>query len=862
VPFQRAKPIDQLYADVADYELVVVPDAPLASALNRRLDRPHLGTFATTPRRLAAGRREEAEDRLAFLELVQQTSLNWERAAYAIGNILQCWEHQGRRDAVLEYDTHADDATKQALEHISGLDTTSSRLTEYQISGGRDVAVVGESQLTTLEQSILPDEYDAYDAFTEHSFDYPSFHIFNSATEIVNTVIDAVTEENAEEVAIVLDSASEYSSLIESGLEAADLPFYGGPGFVDHPDHRAFLRLLRTAHAGTDTCIEEIRSVLTRLDAAPGIEHDEKRLHELEHDAVSWVVEFCTDITDYTFAEALAAFETRAECELASFAEELDALGIADQPVTEAAVDRLEFYLQTYEVPVDRENEGVLLADAKSAAYVDRPLVFHLGLDEDWTHSAPQRPWVDEDAQYTRNIQQFQLLLQSGATQYYLVQDVEGGSPVTPCLYFEEFLEEDFDQFSDLDAIHHTTRRDEDVKGFEREPRDVEPTSVQTVSQSTLSTYVNSPRDHFFSRLVDSPDKESFRQGNLFHDFAEYYVNHPDAVDDDAIEAAVDLIVEETRPFRRSVDEPTRRTRYRFGLETITEYLHETLPEDDSFLTATSGWGTNTFAEHFDRPVDSPLTERWFENHDLGLKGKIDLVAGPTSLVDHKSSSRKRASQVVNAAAIDPPSDRPNFQALAYLAHWRSTNPGEQLEFTFFHFLDPLDDAITSEAAIEDALTTITYYPTSFAAFAQSRETFDRLVEDGANNCQKTFSKATYDDYRAVFESVPFPETREKSELLDSEFADRLIEKMRSVVGEYKYVTSGCEQALRQLASVGGQNFFEDDVDAFEEFVDERISELNRRRVGEERFPVDGLGGEPNYRYVDNRDLLLEGRHD
>jgi hypothetical protein len=862
VPFQRAKPIDQLYADVADYELVVVPDAPLASALNRRLERPHLGTFATTPRRLAAGRREEAEDRLAFLELVQQTSLNWKRAAYAIGNILQCWEHQGHLDAVLEYETYADDATRQALEHIRSLVTTSSRLAKYQISGDRDVAVVGESQLTTLEQSILPDEYDAYDAFSGQSFDYPSFHIFNSATEIADTAIDAVTQENAGDVAIVLDSASEYSSLIESGLEAADLPFYGGPGFADHPDHRAFLRLLRIAHAGTDTCIEEVRSVLTSLDCAPGIEHDEKRLHELDHDAVSWVVDFCTGITDYTFEEALSAFETRANCELPEFGDELDGLGIADQPVTEAAVNQLEFYLQTYEVPVERENEGVLLADAKSAAYVDRPLVFHLGLDEDWTHSAPQRPWVDEDAQYTRNIQQFQLLLQSGATQYYLVQDAEGGSPITPCLYFEELLEEEFDQFSDLDAIHHTTRRSTGEKEFNREPRGVESSSVQTVSQSTLSTYVNSPRDHFFSRLVDSPDKEYFRQGNLFHDFAEYYVNHPDAVDDNTIESAIDLIVEKTRAFTRSVDEPTRRTRYRFGLEMITDYLDETLPENDSFLTATSGWGTNTFAEHFDRPVDSPLTERWFENHDLGLKGKIDLVSGPTSLVDHKSGGRKRASQVVNGSAIDPPSDRPNFQALAYLAHWRSVNPGEELDFTFFHFLDPLDNAITSEAAIDDALTTVTYYPTSFAAFAKSRDTYDRLVEDGANNCQKTFSKATYDDYRRVFELVSFPEKTDKSALLESEFADHLIEEMQSVVGEYKYVRSGCEQALRQLARVGGQNFFEDDVDAFEEFVEERISELNRRRAGEERFPVDGLGGEPNYRYVDNRDLLLEGRHD
>jgi len=37
------------------------------------------------------------------------------------------------------------------------------------------------------------------------------------------------------------------------------------------------------------------------------------------------------------------------------------------------------------------------------------------------------------------------------------------------------------------------------------------------------------------------------------------------------------------------------------------------------------------------------------------------------------------------------------------------------------------------------------------------------------------------------------------------------------------------------------------------------FTELDRRLAGDERFPVEGLAGEPNYRYVDNRDLLLEG---
>jgi hypothetical protein len=93
------------------------------------------------------------------------------------------------------------------------------------------------------------------------------------------------------------------------------------------------------------------------------------------------------------------------------------------------------------------------LADAKSAAYVDRPIVFYLDIGESWNHSPPRRPWVDRDAEFIRNLMQFQLLLQNGVEQYYLVQDTIGGSPATPCLYFEDLFEDDFARFSDLDTV-------------------------------------------------------------------------------------------------------------------------------------------------------------------------------------------------------------------------------------------------------------------------------------------------------------------------------------------------------------------------------------------------------------------------
>jgi hypothetical protein len=101
--------------------------------------------------------------------------------------------------------------------------------------------------------------------------------------------------------------------------------------------------------------------------------------------------------------------------------------------------------------------------------------------------------------------------------------------------------------------------------------------------------------------------------------------------------------------------------------------------------------------------------------------------------------------------------------------------------------------------------------------------------------------------------------TRETDELLESAFARALTDRMVEAVGDYNYVRSGCEQAMRELVRIRNRNYFADDLDAFEAFVDQRIDELNRRLAGEERFPVADLVEEPNYRWVDHRDLLLEG---
>jgi hypothetical protein len=364
-----------------------------------------------------------------------------------------------------------------------------------------------------------------------------------------------------------------------------------------------------------------------------------------------------------------------------------------------------------------------------------------------------------------------------------------------------------------------------------------------------------------FSRLVDGPDRDYFTEGNLFHDFAEFYVNHPDVIDDEAIADVVDVMLEEAEALFSDTDRPLRRRSYRIGLETIVEYLDANGPDSDSFLTPASGWGTNYFAEYFDAPVDSPLTERWFEDTALGVKGKIDLVNGPNHLLDFKSGRKKSRRDVVKQAALDPPHDTPNFQAALYLCHFRTSRPDEPLEFTFFHFLETLDDAITGVATLDETLTTVQYYPWTFDEHVGSREAYDTLL-DGYKDCVATFEDLGFNAYQEIMSRLSFPATTEKSELRDSDFAEAFTAAVDEQTSDSVDAAKGCDQAIRALNGVRTKTFFREDLDAIEQFVAERLDELNAYRRGEDRFPVEGLGGEPNYRRVDHRDLLLDGESD
>ncbi|WP_044951451.1 PD-(D/E)XK nuclease family protein [Halorhabdus tiamatea] len=850
---QRARSIDDLFDTVADYDLVLTVDAPLSLALNRRLDHPRLGRFAATPQMLAADEFRPQDQRQLFLAVIDATALPWKQAAHLIELILSCWEETGDHQAILEFDRYDTPETREVLEVIASVENAHRDLDEYQIDKGLDVAVIGEAQFSALDRSILPAEYDAIDPLTSEAFDLPAFHSFASQTAIVEAIVDNVTSENADDVAVVMDRGGPFPALIESALEARDIPFYGGPGFADDEGLRTFFELLRLAHADSRVRVGDVQPIARSLGIELPVTDDQKLLRELDGRTIEPIQSFCEDVGEWTFGEALGEFADLSDRSLDAVRAELDVLGLVDKPVTDRRLDDLAFYLSAFDVPIDREDSGVLLADAKTSVYVDRPAVFYLGLDADWTHQVIDRPWIDTEQKDREHLRQFQLLLQNGREQYYLVQETSAGEPVRPCLYFHDLLDDEIEAFDDFETIPHTYRRGDGSTGFEHDPVNAAPEPIETISQSSLNTFVNCPRDYFFDQLVEQPDRDYFRKGNCYHDFAEFYVNHPDVVADADRTELVDRFLDELRPFIDQVDRDVLETEFEVGLELIERFVDEHPPVErdyDEYEVLPFG---NLVADYFDHPIDSPITEQWFENPALGGKGKVDLIHSSTQLLDYKSGSAKSASQVMDRSSIEEIHDKPDFQAMLYLAHHRQVRPDEPINFVFYHFLDLVDDAITGSADVEDALVRVTYYPVAFDEWAGTRTAFDALCEGVAesNDRRKTLEKLGYDAYAQFLGSHTFPDVDEKEILLDTEFADAFVRYARDRVGEYKYVTSGIESALKTLLDLRGENYYRDDVDAFEAFLDEQIDLINEYR--ESSFPV----GDPNMDRVTHRDLLL-----
>ncbi len=863
MPLHEARSIDHLYSSVADYDLVLTAEAPLALALDNRVQTPRIGRLSATPRSYAAQKLFPDDIRPLFSDVIERTDLSWKQAVRALELSIDCWTATGDREAILDYPAFDTPATQTIVTLLNELESSYLVADRTTISAEHDVAVVDEQQLSTLDQKVLPppSEYSSYSSLTDTEIAFPELHIFPSATSIVSTIVDQIDPDTADQFGIVLVEGSLYSALIESALDAQGIPYRGGPGFEEDENVRGLLRLLETAFAGSNQRVSDIRPILTTAGIEVPWDVDNSRVDSLASGQLGTYDEFRETVATGTFRDTLSVYESMVDTRLTELRRELDELGLLDEPVTEDRLTQFQYYLDAFTVPTDtNDRDGVLLAGATSTAYVDRPIVFYVGLGPEWAQTPPDYPWVDPEAFLDADVARFERLLQNGEQRYYFVQETQAGSDVTPCVYLRQLHEEPFETFGDLPHERYGGRAPGTPISPFSAPMVTETTTkpVTTISQSRLQSLANAPRDAYFDRLVETPESLPMVRGTVLHEAAEIHVCDPTVLGPRR-EDVLDAMCARLDPYLGDADRAVQRTRLAVGLDAVVAFLQQNPPEEVEYETYDFRNQENELAAELGVELDSPITERWFASPSIGVHGYVDLLQNATALVDYKTGNKNDASAILDAASIDPVDEYPDFQALVYLTKHREERPDERLRIHFVHLLSGVEEAVHGTPLDPaDLVTTLTYVPATFSEFVASRDTFEAVTEyaDSNDRC-KALQPLGYEAYRDFFEANELPRAGEDPSRRER-VTERFVEYTQEHVGEYKYVRDGCETVIDDLDDVPTGYVLTSDLDAFEAFVEEQLTALNEYRAS--RFPVAYRDDGPNWDRVDHRDLILTDR--
>ncbi len=863
----RALSIDEIFERAQDYDYVLTADTPLADALNNRVGTPRLGKFAYTPRGLIYDSHSESstrDRRELFLRLNEELEASPREILYHLENILHCWQETGRLEAVREYDNYVARLTEKILSCLQTTGSIYRSLQDFDNPPAGEALVIAPYQFKQLDRNVFPANYDELEPLRGEEFELPEFHLFSSPETIVRAVLNSLSVYNPSDVAVVVHPESSYQPQLEAALQDRGIARTTNRLLDERGSFRTFLELLKLSLADDVSKVRDLKPLMRRLGYQLGPELKEELVPVLDHPGCRDFKELCQQLKRSSFAEAIEAYEELSGADLSDLRGLLGELNLRHKKVR-GKLDFLQFYIDNFTPPLSSSGSpGVLFVSPQSLSFVDRPVVFYLGMGVDWDREKHPRPWIDAGANREANLRDFSLLLQNGSRQYYFVRNRERNEPITPCYYFNALLDESFEEFADFPSRRVRPPEKGRGGGFERHLQPIREVELDHFSQSSLNAFVSSPRAYLFDRLL--PDQDSFhlKKGKLFHEFAEFFLEHPAFVKKQGLDEMCKRALEELRVYIPSYKESAVRTEMRLGMENIINFLEEhnlsrERNRNQPELADHDRGEENLFASQYELKLADPRAEVFFRDDELRVKGKVDLKLSDTHLLDYKSGRRQSARSLVRRGNLKFARDRVNFQAILYLAHLRRKNPQTALKFSFFYFLDNLNEVLSGRGSGEAVTETLCYYPRPVAEQVARRETFDFLVKNvsESNNRRKTLEKLGYEAYRDFFKEHDFPKGVEREELVETDTFERFRLYCRSKVGEYKYVNKGVKSAFNKLLRLRRENFFQEDLEDFEDYLGEALEKFHY--YSRTRFPVAGELDELDVDDLPNRDLLLTG---
>jgi len=742
----KSKSIEQLYNEVRDFDLVITADAPLRTALNKHLNKPMIGVFAVTPKELASKhaismfKEPLLDESEAAIEIAARLNVSIKQAHYSVQRIFGAWQGLGDLEIAGQYltDLEGDDIT--ALEIFKELPTVYRAMEGFNSSAFEDkeVAAIGLDFFTQLDKRVLPENCKQIEVFTDEEYVLPGLYTFTSEIDVIDRVISMISVDNADDIAIVIDPESSYLPLIESRLANKGIPLNIRGELRNHFLIRSFLGLVEMGLNIDSLTVREIAPFANLLSLYMDPRYSNYYIPDYvidinEDPYLTGFYDFLRGITQKTYGHVLDWLKERKVTLPPEFLEILQQLNMVRRTIDFESHMNLAYCMENFHIEITGSRRGALFVNCKNSTYIDRPVCFFLGMDESWTKGTREE-WIDKEAGDRRDLNIFQILLQQGQCRYYFVSTMKSNQEVIPCYYFNLLFDKVIKDFKDPVFSNRNLASIKNPAGQKRARHifKTEPYQFTHFSQSSLKEFVLCPRRYTHGKLKHRQEQTYFLKGNMLHDFAVFYFNHPDIVVEKGEEFFVDEMLREYKRMTGHLKLDIERTNFRIGIQNIRSFM-DSLEDIDSKLeldgsSVSPKRDKNHFARLLGVPLEKPNCELAFADDALCIEGRFDLVVKPSRVVDFKSGLKKKAAAKVienaNCRIITDiesgdgeeganiAEDALDFQPMFYILMLRKLNPDKSIEFLHYYCLANYREVINGKYGdINENIVTVVYYP-------------------------------------------------------------------------------------------------------------------------------------------------------
>ena len=857
---KQVKSIQQIYNEAKQYDCVLTIDAALARGLNRLIDTPRFGIFAVTPRQLAAKFSDlhftKIYTKFEFIDVVSKETGKPFRLVHALTeNILNVWNQSGLLELT---EIHLSDELKEMLPYFEKYP-----MQEYAVQSfdekyfeGKKIAVIGKELFNELDLQVLPKNifYDELNLFSDDKYSIEKTYLFNNTKTLIDNVVRLITKENMNDAAIVLEVNSDYNILLQTRLKEEGIDVLVKNTYGENNTVRFMLSLIENSFESDLLSAKDFKEAGKMF----GFEID-SRMEDYNLEVVintlgssaadkkmKALYKLMTDVSKFTFEGFTKSLMDKFQSEeLKEFLSLLVKLNFSNEKVTEENLIELKYILENFDIESNSNRSGVLFADAKSSACINREIVFYLGLDESWSISTNEKQYIDKSREDKINLEKFEILMQQGSERLYFTQEIKDNKEVLPAPYFSIIENRTITDFKD--KIFNPVFIFEENIAKELPDNIVTAQDsgdeVMSIAPTPLKRFVLCPAKYFYDSVTPQRDAPYFLKGNLIHDFAEMYFQYPDFCREN-FGKIMDYILKQYSNVITKAEAEIERTNFKIALDNVMNFLDGNPVEKielDEPVTADK----NAMLFFFKKKKIYDNTEKDLPK-DFILRGRADLRDKKT-LADYKSgSSRYKLKDLPKLTNIDYIFENEetdfDFQAISYLAAMKNENPdAEQLKFIYNYVLANRRNILDERLRAEDNRTEFTYVDVNFIDYLKSKECCDYVKENIKSELRRYIDYMNYEGYKDIFEDedlseINFHDKESVVNNLSSKFIKAHQRAGLTLKDFNKKIQKTYLEDLFKLTSIfydikcSRGIIFKDDVTKFIDFVKVKLGELNSYR--------------------------------